>query len=55
MISCEHELIFNRLGAFIIGYGFLSVKIKQVWYLGEACKFGCNGPVLCYGYVYSLA
>lgn len=24
------------LGTFIIGYGFLSVKIKQVWYLGEA-------------------
>jgi len=26
-------------GAFIILYGFISVKIKQVWYLGEACKF----------------
>jgi hypothetical protein len=24
-------------GAFIVCYGFLSVKIKQVWYLGEAC------------------
>lgn len=24
------------LGAFLVSYGFLSVKIKQVWYLGEA-------------------
>lgn len=26
-------------GAFVVSYGFFSVKIKQVWYLGEACKF----------------
>jgi hypothetical protein len=26
-------------GAFVVGYGFFSVKIKQVWYLGEACEF----------------
>lgn len=24
------------LGAFLVSYGFISVKIKQVWYLGEA-------------------
>lgn len=24
------------LGTFIVLYGFISVKIKQVWYLGEA-------------------
>lgn len=24
-------------GTFIVAYGFISVKIKQVWYLGEAC------------------
>lgn len=26
------------IGAFIILYGFISVKIKNAWYLGEACK-----------------
>jgi hypothetical protein len=33
--SLSHKIT----GAFIVGYGFLSVKIKQVWYLGEARKF----------------
>lgn len=26
------------LGSFIVLYGFIAVKIKQVWYLGEACQ-----------------
>jgi hypothetical protein len=34
----ELNIVVAILGAFIICYGFLSVKIKQVWYLGEACK-----------------
>jgi hypothetical protein len=34
----ELNIVIAILGAFIICYGFISVKIKQVWYLGEACK-----------------
>jgi hypothetical protein len=34
----ELNVVIAVLGAFIIGYGFFSVKIKQVWYLDEACK-----------------
>ena len=34
----ELNVVVAILGTFIICYGFLSVKIKQVWYLGEACK-----------------
>jgi hypothetical protein len=33
------SLTHKITGAFIVGYGFLSVKIKQVWYLGEARTF----------------
>jgi NhaP-type Na+/H+ or K+/H+ antiporter len=32
----ELNIVISVLGAFIVFYGFLSVKIKQVWYLGEA-------------------
>ncbi|KAG9195246.1 hypothetical protein G6011_00366 [Alternaria panax] len=32
----ELNIVIAILGAFIVCYGFLSVKIKQVWYLGEA-------------------
>lgn len=28
-----------RIGAFIVLYGVVSVKMKQVWLLGEACEF----------------
>jgi hypothetical protein len=31
-------------GAFAIAYGFISVKIKQVWYLGEACNLTTIPP-----------
>lgn len=36
------------MGAFIILYGVISVKIKQVWYLGEARKYnrGAVGSTL---------
>lgn len=30
--------ILTALGAFTILYALPSVKIKNVWYLGEACK-----------------
>jgi hypothetical protein len=33
----ELNVVIAVLGAFIVAYGFFSVKIKQVWYLGEAC------------------
>jgi hypothetical protein len=32
----ELNIVISVLGAFAILYGILSVKIKQVWYLGEA-------------------
>ncbi len=32
----ELNIVIAILGFFIISYGFQSVKIKQVWYLGEA-------------------
>ncbi|KAH9878204.1 hypothetical protein J1614_003421 [Plenodomus biglobosus] len=32
----ELNIVIAVLGAFIISYGFCSVKIKRVWYLGEA-------------------
>ena len=32
----ELNIVLGVLGAFIILYGIISVKIKQVWYLGEA-------------------
>ncbi|KAF9693256.1 hypothetical protein EKO04_008945 [Ascochyta lentis] len=32
----ELNIVIAILGAFIIAYGFISVKIKHVWYLGEA-------------------
>jgi hypothetical protein len=34
----ELNIVIAVVGFFILSYGFLSVKIKQVWYLGEARK-----------------
>lgn len=31
------ETVANLLGAFTVLFGFLSVKLKRSWYLGEAC------------------
>lgn len=28
----------DSAGFFVISYGFVSVKIKQKWYIGEACQ-----------------
>lgn len=33
----ELNIVLSILGTFIILYGIISVKIKQVWYFGEAC------------------
>ena len=33
----ELNVVLAILGAFILLYGFISIKIKQRWYLGEAC------------------
>lgn len=33
------NVVTSVLGAFIILYGVISVKIKQAWYLGEARKY----------------
>lgn len=35
----ELNIVLSILGTFIIFYGIISVKIKQVWYLGEASKY----------------
>ncbi|KAH4043742.1 hypothetical protein HBH49_225740 [Parastagonospora nodorum] len=42
----ELNIIISVLGAFTILYGLISVKIKQVWYLGEALPALVVGIVL---------
>lgn len=42
----ELNTVIAVLGAFIIGYGFLSVKLKQAWYLGEALPAVIFGIIL---------
>ncbi|KAF2728038.1 hypothetical protein EJ04DRAFT_119637 [Polyplosphaeria fusca] len=42
----ELNIVIAVLGAFIISYGFLSVKIKSVWYLGEALPAVMVGIIL---------
>jgi len=42
----ELNIVIAVLGAFIILYGFISVKIKQVWYLGEALPAVLIGVIL---------
>ncbi len=34
----ELNIVLAILGTFIVLYGWISVKIKAQWYLGEACK-----------------
>ncbi|KAF7544301.1 hypothetical protein G7Z17_g10070 [Cylindrodendrum hubeiense] len=33
---CDLNIVLGALGAFLVLYGIISVKIKQVWYLGVA-------------------
>ncbi|KAF2176042.1 Na(+)/H(+) antiporter 1 [Zopfia rhizophila CBS 207.26] len=42
----ELNIVIAVLGAFIVFYGFISVKIKQVWYLGEALPAVIVGIIL---------
>ncbi|KAG8156784.1 hypothetical protein KVR01_013389 [Diaporthe batatas] len=42
----ELNAVIAVLGAFIVIYGFSSVKIKQVWYLGEALPAVLIGIIL---------
>lgn len=42
----ELNIVIAVLGAFIVCYGFISVKIKQVWYLGEALPAVLVGVIL---------
>jgi len=42
----ELNIVISVLGAFIVAYGFFSVKIKQVWYLGEALPAVVFGIIL---------
>ncbi|KAI1840962.1 hypothetical protein JX265_010434 [Neoarthrinium moseri] len=42
----ELNIVISILGAFIILYGFISVKIKQVWFLGEALPAVLFGVIL---------
>ena len=34
----ELNVVIAIFGFFILTYGFISVKIKTAWYLGEACE-----------------
>jgi hypothetical protein len=41
--SCLSQTrVLTTLGIYILVFGFIAVKIKQRWYLGEACMF--NAP-----------
>ncbi|KAL5371089.1 hypothetical protein DPSP01_014498 [Paraphaeosphaeria sporulosa] len=42
----ELNIVIAVLGAFIVAYGFISIKIKQVWYLGEALPAVMIGIIL---------
>ncbi|KAJ4349575.1 uncharacterized protein N0V89_008191 [Didymosphaeria variabile] len=47
----ELNIVIAVLGTFIVCYGFISIKIKQVWYLGEAplvigSCVTCTDPIL---------
>ncbi|KIX05070.1 uncharacterized protein Z518_05942 [Rhinocladiella mackenziei CBS 650.93] len=42
----ELNIVIAVLGFFIVAYGFQSVKIKQVWYLGEALPAVAFGIIL---------
>ncbi|KAH5028620.1 hypothetical protein HBI81_126000 [Parastagonospora nodorum] len=42
----ELNVVIAVLGAFILAYGFISVKIKQLWYLGEALPAVMLGIIL---------
>ncbi|KAJ6786193.1 hypothetical protein PWT90_00755 [Aphanocladium album] len=42
----ELNIVLGVLGSFIILYGVISVKIKQVWYLGEALPAVLLGVIL---------
>lgn len=42
----ELNIVIAVLGTFIVAFGFISVKIKQVWYLGEALPAVFFGIIL---------
>ncbi|KAL5370749.1 hypothetical protein DPSP01_014686 [Paraphaeosphaeria sporulosa] len=42
----ELNIVIAVLGAFIVAYGFISIKIKQVWNLGEALPAVVIGIIL---------
>ncbi|KAJ3497180.1 hypothetical protein NLG97_g2095 [Lecanicillium saksenae] len=42
----ELNIVLSVLGSFIVLYGIISVKIKQVWYLGEALPAVLLGVIL---------
>lgn len=42
----ELNIVIAVLGGFIVLYGIISVKIKQIWYLGEALPALVVGIVL---------
>lgn len=42
----ELNIVIAILGTFIVAFGFISVKIKQVWYLGEALPAVFFGIIL---------
>jgi hypothetical protein len=34
----ELNIVVSVAGGFLLAFGIISVKLKQTWYLGEACK-----------------
>ena len=40
------NVVISILGFFILAYGAISIKIKQVWYLGEALPAVVSGAML---------
>ncbi|EMT66949.1 hypothetical protein NOF04DRAFT_15920 [Fusarium oxysporum II5] len=42
----ELNIVLGVLGAFMVLYGIISVKIKQAWYLGEALPAVFFGVIL---------
>jgi hypothetical protein len=44
------NIVTTVLGAFTLLYGIISAKIKQTWYLGEACK----SSIVTWVYMYIL-
>ncbi|EXF73374.1 sodium/hydrogen exchanger family protein [Colletotrichum fioriniae PJ7] len=50
----ELNVVLAVFGAFIILFGIISVKIKNVWYLGEACKINVESSIPILNIIYGF-